>query len=362
MMTDLATAGTRLPAAAGDKRLDCRLHFAAVLLLTLAMELLLLYTMVKGALSVGTALLLHVFLLGALFFWWHKLFHHPQGVMRRTLYLFLFSTAVLGPLGVVGTLLVIVLHAGYRRFTLCFEEWYAGLFPEPQQRSAKELAEFLDTRKHLEGAAAPDSFHDIIANGSLQQKRDAIILMSKHFCPDFSRPLRRALVDEDSSIRVMAASTIARIENGFLKKVIQADRAAASAPDDVELLLRQAKLHDDYAFTGLLEPDREVLNRQKARQIYRRILERQPGNRPAALRLGRLLIRMGAVQEAEALLKERVQSGAKEPELLFWYAESLYRQNRYRELRELMQDCGPVFDGEPERAHQRMADVLQAWL
>ncbi len=340
---------------------SCQVHFAVVLFITLVIELVLLFVTAGEIFSVWKAVLLHVLLVALLYFWQQKLFRCPGGVKRRTANLFLVATAAFGPVGVVGTLLTIVLHAWYRRTTTSFEEWYRGLFPKDEPDEISELADFLEAHGRLKGPAIPDSFRDILANGTLQQKRDAIVLMSKHFRPEFAPALRSALVDPDNSIRVMAASAITRIENRFLEAAIQVDKAVAESPDNVDLLLRQARLYDDHAFTGLLEEDREEANREKAKQIYRQVLRLQPDNYQATYALGRLLIRAGEVSEAADLLQGALRFRKEEPQLLLWYAECLYKLGRYGELRKLLQENWSIFAKGPAKRQPRVADAVRLW-
>jgi len=341
--------------------LGCRAWFAAVLLTTLVLELLLLLATAKEIVSAAVAALLHILLLALLFLWQRKLFRCEGKIKQRTVYLFLVATLLFGPVGVMGTLLTIALHAWYKRTTTSFEEWYAGLFPKEPRNEITELADFLEAHNRLSGTPVPDSFRDILASGTLQEKRDAIVLMSNHFCPEFAPALRNALLDQDNSIRVMAASSITRIENRFLEKTMQADRDVANAPDDIDALLRQARLYDDYAFTGLLERDREEANRKKAWQIYRKIIRLQPENYPATLGMGRLLIRAGKIKAAAEWLKQALRFRDSEPQLVLWYAESLYRLGRYQELRKLLREhASSLLDG-PGKQRPQLADAIRVW-
>ncbi len=350
------------PAKRRKSSFGCRIHFAVVLLITLVLELILLFATAGVTLAIGEAALLHSILVALLLFWQQKIFRCPGGVKRRTAQLFVVATAAFGPVGVLGTLLTVGMHAWYRRTTTSFEDWYAGLFPREQRDEVSELADFLEVHSQLRGVAVPDSFRDILANGTLQQKRDAIVLMSKHFRPEFAPALRGALLDPDNSIRVMAASSIARIENKFLERAMEVDRAVANAPDDIDMLLQQAKLYDDYAFTSLLERDREEANRERAKQIYREIIKLQPENYPAILGLGRLLVRTGEVEEAADRLQKTLQFRNGEPQLMLWYAECLYKLGRYPELRKLLRQHGSAFIDGPGKQRPRIVDAVQMWL
>ncbi|HFC53175.1 MAG TPA: tetratricopeptide repeat protein [Gammaproteobacteria bacterium] len=280
----------------------------------------------------------------------------------RTVYLLLVATAAFGPLGVLGTMFTILMHSIYRRFSTDFNDWYSGLFPEDPPDEISELAEFLEAHSRLSGANIPDSFRDILANGTQQQKRDAVVLMAKHFRPSFAPAMRSALVDQDSSIRILAASLITNIEKEFQNKTMRVDRAVAESPDSVKRLLEQARLYDDYAFTGLLEEDREEANRERARRAYEKVLKLQPDNRDAALALGRLLVRSGDLEEALEWLQQAPQYQDGEPQLMLWYAECLYRLGRFQELRELLREHGTAFVDGPGKRRPRIADAVQMWM
>ncbi len=344
-----------------DKTFGCRVHFALVMLLTLLLETLLLFVTFAEILPILYATMLHIALVLLLLFWQQKIFRCPE-MGSRVVYLLLVATAAFGPLGVLGTMFTILMHILYRRFSTEFSDWYSGLFPKEKSDEIGELAEFLEAHSRLSGANVPDSFRDILANGTQQQKRDAVVLMAKHFQPSFAPAMRAALVDSDNSIRILAASLITNIEKGFQDKTMQADRAVAESPDDIDRLLHQARLYDDYAFTGLLEEDREETNRSRARQAYEKVLELQPDNREAALALGRLLVRSGELERAIEWLQRTPQYHEGEPQLMLWYAECLYRLGRFQELRELLREYGNTFVDGPGKRRPRIADAVRMWM
>ncbi len=346
------------------KSSGCRVHFILVTLVTLLLETLLLFATFAEVLTIHLATLLHIALVLLLLLWQQKIFRCPE-MGNREVYLLLVATAAFGPLGVLGTMLTMLMHSIYRRYSTDFYDWYSGLFPEEQHDEATILADFLEAHSRLKGASIPDSFRDILANGTQQQKRDAVVLMGgkpERFRPEFAPALRSALVDSDSSIRILAASVITNIEKSFQSRTMAADQAVARSPDSVDHLLQQAKLYDDYAFTGLLEQDREEANRERAKEAYRKVLALQPDNREAALALGRLLVRSGEFEEALEWLPHTPQYREGDPQLMLWYAESLYRLERFGELRELLREHGNGFVDGPGKRRPRIADAVQMWM
>src|SRR6185436_344770 len=115
-------------------------------------------------------------------------------------------------------------------------------------------------------------FSDILFFGTLAQKQELISLMSRSFQPAFAPVLRAALDDANNAIRVQAASAITLIEDDFMRRSLSLASSVREKPGDPELLLKQARLHDDYARSGILDRDRERDSRKKALETYREYL------------------------------------------------------------------------------------------
>jgi hypothetical protein len=134
-------------------------------------------------------------------------------------------------------------------------------------------------------------------------------------------------------VRVQAATAVARIENAFLAKAMELEAAVREKPDEASVL-RLAGIYDDYAFAGLLDKAREEECRQKAADGYRAYLRTRPDDQAVQLRLARLQLRRGRMEEAEPLLRRLAtvegHSGAG-----LWLMECLFTQGRFAELRSL---------------------------
>ena len=124
------------------------------------------------------------------------------------------TVAVSGPIGAIGSMLAIVLTVFHRRKEDSFEEWYESLFPESIADFQGELMARIraNDRGESQGISA---FSDILAFGTVTQKRELITLITKHFEPRFAGVLKIALDDTNNSTRVQAASAVAKIQDDF---------------------------------------------------------------------------------------------------------------------------------------------------
>jgi len=261
----------------------------------------------------------------------------PHGRVMWQLML-LGAVAVLGAPGAAACLAGFVAHLLFRRHARPFQEWYHELFPEEQRDLAERLHEELARtaqRRNQDADVVP--FIDVIRHGKTAQKRLAIGLMSRHFQPGFASALRLALADADNSVRIQAATAIAGVENRFLERMMSLKQELAKR-ETRDRVLELARQYDRYAFCGLLDEDREHRNREEAARFYRRYLELEPGDVEARVALGRLLLKLGRVEEARAWLRETRERHGGSPRMDSWYMQALYELGDFDALRALARE------------------------
>ena len=246
-------------------------------------------------------------------------------------------TAFLGPFGPGGTLFVMISREASKRRALSFKEWYASLFPEQESTFAEDIYDrIVATRQESTLGTKVIPFVDVLTTGSVPQKQTVISLVTKHFHPTLAPTLLRALQDEANAVRVQAASSMAQIENRFNVKEQELTKAFKERPSDENLMRELAAHFDEYAHTGLLDKTRESEYRGKALDLYRKLVEIEPGDEKLRLSIGRLLVRNEAYAEAIEWLQDLVHPGVDcQPRALMWMMECLYRLKRWSELKSL---------------------------
>lgn len=260
-----------------------------------------------------------------------------SGTDRRFAQLLFITTPFLSVVGAFGVFVAILQSVFYMRFRSSFEEWYASIFPKGQTTLPEEIAEDIELGRdehRLDYHVIP--FMDVMEVGSERQKRQALTKMATSFHPRFAPAFKRALADDSSTIRIQAATSISRIESRFHDRVLQIENLLKEYPDNNVVLRALASHYDDYAFTGLLDHERELLNREKAKHYYLKYLNLVPDDVQARVSVGRLLVRMGRDDDALEWFRNCISEGYQEDAIKVWYIESLYRQKQFDTLRQVI--------------------------
>ena len=251
--------------------------------------------------------------------------------------------ALASALGVGLCLIAALAHRYFLTKAQPFDDWYAELFPEEEHALAEDLyGDLLRTLHRLSGPQYVVPFIDVIRHGSRDQKQMAIGLMSRHFRREFAPALREALGDTDNSVRIQAATAIANVENRFYERLQQLRKLAEEEPSPATEL-QLARQFDDYAFTGLLDADREMRNREEALVRYQSYLEQRPDDVRANLALVRLYVKMDKPLEALTALERAPRGTVNSMEMAAWRMEALYRIGGFEAIRGIAKD---LVDGE----------------
>ncbi len=244
--------------------------------------------------------------------------------------LLVVTTATFGPLGAVGTMLTAGMAYIYARSARPFEEWYAALFPQAGPADPLRAALSGDADR---ASVAP--FADILAFGSVDQKRELISLVANEFRPAFALALRLALDDSDNAVRVLAASAITRIEHDFVTRSVALEEAVRAKPSDASRLRTLAVFHADYANAGIFDAERARQAHEGASRAYLDYLRLVPEDDAARAAIGALLLQDGQVEEAAAWMETSLADADARPLVLLPYMDALYRLGRFGEVRRL---------------------------
>jgi hypothetical protein len=242
------------------------------------------------------------------------------------------ATPALGPIGPAGVLLAMGFERVHAQSAASIEQWHAMLFPALVVDTKGDLWRRIGKRasdRPADPRVTP--FQDVLAFGSVQQRQAVVAIIAQQFRPAFAPALKAALRDEHNVIRVQAATVIARLEQEFLERTFELEAAAQLAPNDPEAILALASHSDDQAFAGLFDSTREENCRARAAEGYERYLELRPDDQAVSLRLARLQLRRGLIDQAEPRLQQLAEAGHTSARV--WLMEVLFAQRRYRDLR-----------------------------
>jgi hypothetical protein len=270
-----------------------------------------------------------------------------------------FVTGIFGSLGALFGFLGTVI---FRNRAQHFKEWYESIFPTDQvtdsQHIYDSIMEGLDENPKNYGVMP---FVDVMRLGSENQKRRALAKMATRFNPRFSPAFKVALADASNTIRVQAATAVAKVEREFMVKLERIEEARAREPNNPNLTMALAKFYDDYAFTGVLDPELEKLNRERAINTYKAYLQKDPNSADAWIAIGRLLYRNKQWEEAADWFRSAMDRGWKVNNMVLWYFECLFRLGQFRELRRAVLEFGRGVVGQ-EELPKDVRDAVSLWL
>lgn len=268
------------------------------------------------------------------------------------------TTLCLGVAGAIGTVIAILFFGIYQRYATSFAQWFQSIFPMTPPTLPEEISEnILTGRDESATGYSVIPFLDVMSIGSEAQKREALSKMTGKFHPSFAPAFQRALSDENNAIRVQAATSIVKIENHFLERAIQLEALYREYPKDDRLLLALARHYDEYAYTGILDQEREETNRARALESYEQYLKLHPQDAQVRLFVGRLLVRSGKTAQAADWFRQSIDAGYSTPQMVSWYLEALYTLGRYDELRQF----STRFEGNAAALQPSLTETLQLW-
>jgi len=335
-----------------------RLTQLAAALPALAAEGVAIYLLIDRSIGLFEWMLVHAVVTLCLFVWAKWI---GRRIRRNQLAWFLFAaTAGLGPAGpftaIVTGLLLLVFHRDW----FDFQAWYASLFPVETQSRVTQLYELLLRRQRQQRGTGVESFADVLSGQDSAKKRLVIGLLTRHFRPGFAPALKQALTDTDPSVRTQAATAVATIEGRFLARVQELNRKLRERPRSFKRRQQLARHYDDYAFTGLLDAERERYNRIRALESYQQALAVRPREPALWLAIGRILVREHRHAAAADWFAVAESRGLLSPDMMLWQMEALFQLGRYDRVRAAMNAHRHQFKADGKHPPQ-LPGVLSLW-
>lgn len=305
-----------------------------VALVLLVVESLLVYWAVHKNLSMSFVLLLHGVIVLLLALYSRALMR--RGSENRFARLLLLTTATTGPYGAAGVVMAVIMHAIFSRRSITFAEWYETIFPSLlQSRSQRVYDDLVVGRDESVKSYSVIPFLDVLSFGDETQKRQALAKMTSNFHPNFAPAFKKALNDDSNTIRVQAATATTKIENAFTERLMKLVKLKERYEREPVVVLALAEHYDNYAYTGLLDADREYANRKHALEHYQEYLALEPQSLDVRTRIGRILMRNKEYEKACDWFRKCIDLGYTSDAIAQWHSEALFNCGRYDELRRL---------------------------
>jgi hypothetical protein len=199
---------------------------------TLAVEGMLLFLTAMSRLAPIYLITVHTIIVGVLFFWLVLLRRMGSDTSSATF--FLIATAVAGPFGAIGGLLIDWLSQQRAEHIDRLQFWYDRIALSTQSDAVTQLSDHVAMGRAVDlGAPAPLSFAGLIETGTIAEKQSILGLIARRFHPDYLPTIKAALISPEPVIRVQAAAVAARIRGDLgpltkrLLATAEADRTQA---------------------------------------------------------------------------------------------------------------------------------------
>jgi len=180
----------------------------------------------------------------------------------------------------------------------------------------------------------PTIFLDILVYGSEKQKRVAIDRILRHFRPEFSTALYKALNDKSNSIRVLAASAVNRIDSQYMDQNRALEKKYNKNPDDKNCILNYAEHCELYSRLVFIDDERREQLKKKTIELYKKYLQSHSEDQKIALFLARLYNLKGKYQSSADCLENFVHNYDTATEEVYrCYFSAIFQLKKYHEIR-----------------------------
>jgi hypothetical protein len=320
---------------------------------------LLIYVAVTGVLPIAIPVFIHIVVSVVLLAW--SIGQLRAGADAPFITLLAVTTTFTGIFGAIGSFLSIFLYGIFRQKSTPFQECFSLIFPADNFTKPEEIYNdiVVGIDEHPRDYDV-GSFLDVMELGSEIQKRRALSKIMIRFHPRLAPAVQRGLRDDSNAIRVQSATCVAKIEKEFMHKLEMVQKARKKFPDNLYVLYALAKYYDDYAYTGLLDAERELINREKAIETYKAYLEKDPNHSDAWLAIGRLLFRSGKWKEASDWFQNAMQRGWLMRPMLLWHLECLYHLKDFDALRKIAREHAAELENENDLP-EALRDCVALW-
>ncbi len=241
------------------------------------------------------------------------------------------------------------------------EDMFDAMLPDTDQRESAKLYERIAFGLDNVGGTGVQPLQDILGSGGMLEKQAAIVKITRWFRPQFAPLLRMASLDADASVRVQAATAIAKLERDYMLRYLSLEEDVRHNPSTAKRR-ELAGLCYDFAISGIADEEmcRQLTGRAIA--LYETLLEE--GDTAPELRphLAKLHLQNRHPRQAATLLFPLLENDSMNLEEARLYMEALYELRQYDGLRDLARRADfsrHVVPGTPEA--DDIEQMLRLW-
>lgn len=255
---------------------------------------------------------------------------------RRQSLLLALATTSMGPAGSAGVFISTIFELCFRPYARPFTEWFAGIFPEDDDKSRQGFLDMLHTSEDpVTTSLRISSFRDTMAAGTIEQKQALLGLIARRFSPAFAPALKQALGDATPAVRVQAAAAVASIEGRFAERTFELEERARREGATIHDRLALARHLIAFAESGIAESQRVEEAHASARRELDAVLKSDPDNVEALAASASLLLHVDHPAEAHERIRRCMDIQGETPALCSLHLQALMSLGRYDDIRAL---------------------------
>lgn len=191
---------------------------------------------------------------------------------------------------------------------------------------------------HMVDAGVEDVLpvEDVLAGGSVQQRRKMLLSVLYTGPENFVKPLREAGVNDDTEVVHYAVTALVELRSQYARRILEMDRKLEKNPRSESVLLASADLDEEYINSGIPEHSERLERLAQCRGKLTRLLQiigwRESAENPASVaepaeigkeaadsssiirRLGRICLLQGDARAAQEVSKVLIETGPDEEE------------------------------------------------
>lgn len=269
----------------------------------------------------------------------------------------------LGPFGAFLFMATTLLSSFYLRRVEPLEKTIGEFFPQdPEDENAFRVYERIRFGLDVyDPDKIPYSYEEVMRYGTEAQKKTAIERILKYFRKEFTKPLLQALSDKASSVRILAATAVARIDNQYSEHLKKIEEEVLQNPNDADLQFKYANLLESLSELDLIDTDRREKLREKAIVIFEELEKEYPENKDISFSLGKLYLNSNQLQKAIFYLYNlKDKHGFVDDEALKELFKALFKNKQYQKIREIIKENNIKVKGEAA-THDILIDEIMLW-
>lgn len=241
------------------------------------------------------------------------------------------------------------------------EDLFDAMLPDTEQGESAKLYERIAFGLDNVGGTGVQPLQDILGSGGMLEKQAAIVKITRWFRPQFAPLLRMASLDADASVRVQAATAIAKLERDYMLRYLTLEQEMKQGASTAQRR-DMAGLCYDFALSGIA--DEEMYRQLSARAIalYEELLAEGDDTPELRPHLARLHLENDHPRQTASLLTPLLEDDSMDLEEARLYMEALYEMKQYDSLRDLAKRADfsrHVVTGTPEA--EDIEQMLRLW-